>query len=101
MRHDGTLTRLIELSKHRRRQLERPRPETRGTGGRTPSGRGYPLATGFENMAQQPDDRYLRAHDRNEGVAQAVRDCIAAWETGLVEHVERDGDARFDIVRPR
>ena len=52
-------------------------------------------------MAQQPDDRYLRAHDRNEGVAQAVRDCIAAWETGLVEHVERDGDARFDIVRPR
>ena len=60
---------------------------------------GLPLAGGFENMAQEPDDHYPRAYDRDTDVEQAMRDYLA-WETGLVEQVERDGDARFEIVRP-
>ncbi len=60
---------------------------------------GYPLAGGFENMAREPDDHYPRAWDRDTDVEQAMRDYLA-WETGLVEQVERDGDARFEIVRP-
>ena len=61
---------------------------------------GYPLANGFENMAQEPDDYYLRAYDRDTGVEEAMQDYLT-WEIGLVEQVERDGDARFNVVRPR
>ncbi|MCE2494107.1 MAG: thiosulfate sulfurtransferase [Alphaproteobacteria bacterium] len=70
------------------------------TGG-TPAWRdlGYPLAVGFENMTEEPDDHYPRAYDRDTDVEQAMQDYLT-WEIGLVEQVERDGDARFDIVRP-
>ncbi len=61
---------------------------------------GYPQAHGFENMAQEPDDCFPRAYDRDGGVEQAMRDYLA-WEVGLVEQVERDGDARFRVIRPR
>ncbi len=60
---------------------------------------GYPLTGGFENMAQEPDDHYPSAYDRDTDVERAMRDYLA-WETSLVAQVERDGDARFDIVRP-
>ena len=60
---------------------------------------GYPQASGFENMAQEPDDYFLRAYDRDSGVEQAMQDYLT-WEVGLVEQVERDGDARFNVIRP-
>lgn len=61
---------------------------------------GYPLASGFENMAQEPDDYYLRAYDRDTGVEEAMQNYLT-WEVGLVEQVERDGDARFNVIRSR
>ena len=60
---------------------------------------GYPQASGFENMAQEPDDYFLRAYDRDSGVEQAMQDYLT-WEVGLVQQVERDGDARFNVIRP-
>ena len=60
---------------------------------------GYPQASGFENMAQEPDDYFLRAYDRDSGVEQAMQDYLT-WEVGLVGQVERDGDARFNVIRP-
>lgn len=71
------------------------------TGG-TPAWRdlGYPLTAGFENMTEEPDNHYPRAYDRNTDVEQAMQDYLT-WEIGLVEQVERDGDARFDIIRSR
>ena len=61
---------------------------------------GFPQASGFENMAQEPDDYYLRAYDRDTGVEEAMQDYLT-WEIGLVEQVERDGDARFNVIRAR
>ncbi len=61
---------------------------------------GFPQTTGFENMAHEPNDHYLRAYDRDTGVEQAMQDYLT-WEVGLVEQVERDGDARFDVIRVR
>ena len=61
---------------------------------------GFPQASGFENMAQEPDDHYLRAYDRDTGVEEAMQDYLT-WEIGLVEQVARDGDARFNVIRVR
>ena len=61
---------------------------------------GFPQVSGFENMAQEPDDHYLRAYDRDTGVEEAMQDYLT-WEVGLVGQVERDGDARFNVIRAR
>ncbi|MBH61202.1 MAG: thiosulfate sulfurtransferase [Alphaproteobacteria bacterium] len=59
---------------------------------------GFPQSAGFEDLAHEPNDHYLRAYDRDTGVEQAMQDYLT-WEVGLVEQVERDGDARFNVVR--
>ena len=43
-------------------------------------------------VADNPDDRWLKPYERDEGVEQAMRDYLD-WELGLVEQVERDGTA--------
>ena len=43
-------------------------------------------------MAQESDDRYPYACDRDTDVEQAMRHYLT-WGTGLVEQVERDSDA--------
>ena len=59
---------------------------------------GEALETGPEpggegaSVADDPDDRWLKPYERDEGVEQAMRDYLD-WELGLVEQVERDGTA--------
>ncbi|MGE0713877.1 MAG: rhodanese-like domain-containing protein [Alphaproteobacteria bacterium] len=60
---------------------------------------GLPLATGFENMADAPDDVWYRPYDRDTGIEEAMHQYLT-WEVDLVGQVERDGDARFAVVRP-
>ena len=59
---------------------------------------GFPQTAGFENLAHEPNDHYLRAYDRDTGVEQAMQNYLE-WEIGLVDQVERDGDARFNVIR--
>ena len=47
---------------------------------------------GGASTADDPDDRWLKPYERDEGVEQAMRDYLD-WELGLVEQVERDGTA--------
>ena len=59
------------------------------------SAAGFPLAADRLVPADEDCiDWYLRAYDRNSGVAQAMRDYLA-WEIDLVQAIARDGDAPF------
>ncbi len=55
---------------------------------------GLALAQGFENMASQADDVWLRPYDRDAGTDDAMQQYLS-WEVGLVQQIERDGTARF------
>jgi len=55
---------------------------------------GLSTASGAENMADEPDDIWLRPYDRAADQKAAMREYLA-WETGLVPAVERDGTLRF------
>ncbi len=60
--------------------------------------RGFAESTGFENMAHSPNDYYERAFEREDDLELSMRNYLT-WEVGLIDQIERDGDARFDIVR--
>ncbi|MCC7273814.1 MAG: sulfurtransferase [Alphaproteobacteria bacterium] len=60
---------------------------------------GLPLATGFEHMADPPNDVWYRPYDRDTGIEEAMHQYLT-WEVDLVGQVERDGDARFTVVPP-
>ena len=60
---------------------------------------GLPLATGFEHMADEPEDVWYRPYDRETGIEAAMQQYLT-WEVDLVGQVERDGDARFRVVPP-
>ena len=55
---------------------------------------GMPLADGFERMASEPHDVYLRPYDRDTGVEDAMHDYLT-WEIDLIKQIERDGTACF------
>ncbi len=55
---------------------------------------GLPFAEGLENMANEPDDVWLRPYDRDTGVENAMQ-AYLSWEVDLVQQIERDGTARF------
>jgi rhodanese-related sulfurtransferase len=55
---------------------------------------GQKLATGEEHMADTPIDVWHRPYDRLTGAEAAMR-AYLSWETGLLDQIERDGDARF------
>jgi rhodanese-related sulfurtransferase len=55
---------------------------------------GHTLAAGEEHMADAPSDAWYRPYDRQSG-AEAAMQAYLAWETGLLDQIERDGDARF------
>ncbi|MBI4083485.1 MAG: thiosulfate sulfurtransferase [Candidatus Lambdaproteobacteria bacterium] len=58
------------------------------------------LTAGAERMASAPEDAFLRAYDRDTGVEQAMEEYLS-WETGLVEQLKADGDARFKRFPPQ
>lgn len=57
---------------------------------------GLPLAEGFENMADERDDVWLKPYDHDGPVEQHMRDYLT-WEVDLINEIERDGDHRFRL----
>ena len=55
---------------------------------------GKDTAAGEENMADEPNDVWLRPHDRSEGIAEAMNEYLS-WEVDLVRQVEEDGTTDF------
>ena len=55
---------------------------------------GHPMESGGAIPDDQPDDRWLKPYERDEGVEQAMKDYLT-WELGLVEQTERDGTAHW------
>lgn len=52
------------------------------------------LERGAPETVAEPDDRWLKPYERDEGVEQAMRDYLT-WELGLVEQIARDGTAHW------
>ncbi|HET7595103.1 MAG TPA: rhodanese-like domain-containing protein [Stellaceae bacterium] len=59
---------------------------------------GQALAEGEEHMADAPTDAWYRPYDRLSG-AEAAMKAYLTWEIGLLEQIDRDGDARFRYIR--
>jgi rhodanese-related sulfurtransferase len=55
---------------------------------------GLKLEAGEERMASAPDDVWLKPYHHTGGVEARMKEYLD-WEIGLVEQIERDGDARF------
>jgi rhodanese-related sulfurtransferase len=55
---------------------------------------GLPFAEGFEHMASEPDDVYLRPYDHDTRVEDAMHEYLS-WEVDLIKQIERDGTTRF------
>ena len=60
------------------------------------SAAGQQLTEGEENMADTPDDMWLRPYDRSSGVAEAMN-AYLSWEVDLVDQIDRDGTADFQL----
>ncbi len=57
-----------------------------------------PLEKGQTRMADPPTDVWYRPYDRSEGVEDAMNQYLT-WEVDLVAQVQRDGDARFNVLK--
>ncbi|HLQ26971.1 MAG TPA: rhodanese-like domain-containing protein [Acidiferrobacterales bacterium] len=57
--------------------------------------RGLPLTSGFEHMADEPEDVYLRPYHLGENQQEEKMRAYLAWEFGLLAQLARDGDLRF------
>lgn len=55
---------------------------------------GYPLEEGFSHMADEPEDRWYKPYDLDEGNVEGMREYLT-WEVDMVGQIERDGTARF------
>ncbi len=58
---------------------------------------GLPLASGTEHMTCPTEDVWYRPYDRARDREAAMREYLS-WEVDLVRQVERDGDARFQVL---
>ncbi len=59
---------------------------------------GLALETGHVRMADPPTDVWYRPYDFKDNVEAAMQQYLD-WEVDLVPQVERDGDARFTVLR--
>ena len=59
---------------------------------------GLDIETGHVRMADPPTDVWYRPYDFKEDVEAAMRQYLD-WEVDLVPQVERDGDARFSVLK--
>ena len=59
---------------------------------------GFEVETGHVRMADPPTDVWYRPYDFKEDVEAAMRQYLD-WEVDLVPQVERDGDARFSVLK--
>ena len=55
---------------------------------------GFEMAEGAENMADTPDDVWLKAYDQSAGVADAMQ-AYLDWEVALPAQIEADGTLAF------
>jgi rhodanese-related sulfurtransferase len=94
---DGVLARLA--APDAAQALGRPVRVLRG-GTQAWSAAGRPIEAGKPHLADTPDDVWLRPYDRDTGQEAAMKEYLS-WEVDLVEHIKRDGDARFRILGPR
>ena len=53
---------------------------------------------GQTRMADPPTDVWYRPYDRSDGVEEAMNQYLT-WEVDLVAQVQRDGDARFNVLK--
>jgi rhodanese-related sulfurtransferase len=94
--NDGVLARLAAADASA--VLGRPVHVLRG-GTEAWSAQGLALNAGAECMADTADDVWLRPYDRDAG-QEAAMQAYLTWEVDLVEQINRDGDARFQILGP-
>ncbi|MCA0304848.1 MAG: thiosulfate sulfurtransferase [Proteobacteria bacterium] len=59
---------------------------------------GLAIETGHTHMADPPTDVWYRPYDFKDNVEAAMRQYLE-WEVDLVPQVERDGDARFTVLK--
>ncbi len=59
---------------------------------------GLPVEKGHSHMADPPTDVWYRPYDRTEGVEAAMNQYLV-WEIDLVGQLQRDGDARFGVLK--
>jgi rhodanese-related sulfurtransferase len=57
-----------------------------------------PIEKGQTRMADPPTDVWYRPYDRTDGVEAAMNQYLT-WEVDLVGQVQRDGDARFNVLK--
>ena len=57
---------------------------------------GLSLESGFTHMADEPEDRWYKPYDLDEGNDKEMRKYLR-WEVDLVRQIEHDGTARFRI----
>ena len=57
---------------------------------------GLSLESGFTHMADEPEDRWYKPYDLDEGNDKEMRKYLS-WEVDLVSQIERDGTTRFRI----
>ena len=57
---------------------------------------GFKLEAGEERWADPPEDVWYKPYDNRSGQEDKMREYLS-WEVGLVEQIERDGDARFRV----
>lgn len=88
---DGVLARLAAA------ELSAIRDGVRILPGGTRSWRacGLPLASGFERMADEPEDVYLRPYHLGENQQEENMRAYLEWEFGLLAQLARDGDLHF------
>ncbi len=57
-----------------------------------------PIEKGQTRMADPPTDVWYRPYDRTENIEAAMNQYLT-WEVDLVGQVQRDGDARFNVLK--
>ena len=59
---------------------------------------GLPTCEGMERSISKADDIWYKPYEHTNATYQAMRDYLT-WELGLLEQIERDGDAKFRISK--
>ena len=61
---------------------------------------GLPVKEGFESLATETDDVWLKPYQRTTGVKEAMAEYLS-WEVDLPRQVERDGTLRFGVRKKK
>jgi len=59
---------------------------------------GLALVAGEEQMADEPEDMWLKPYDRSTGIEEAMN-AYLDWEIGLVDQINEDGTTNFRLFK--